>query len=138
MNQNYPEYIMRKLREWEGLNEDNTTHDELLQEMSPESALAKVLEYEGIIGYHDSILQWIEDIYKIKLNPYAEKQSRQDFVQGLGNIFRAQERMDGVVAMRMDDRDQVTVFFEGGGSHHANCAMDSKRAIIEDILKQAF
>lgn len=41
--------------------------------------------------------------------------SKQDFVQGLGNIFAAQDYMDDIVAMQMDDKEQVTVYFRGGG-----------------------
>lgn len=63
--------------------------------------------------------------------------SKQDFVQGLGNIFAAQDQMQHIVAMRMDDKEQVTVYFRGGGTHKANCAMDSKTATIRDIFKQA-
>lgn len=140
MNQNYPEHILRTLRNYHGLDEEDTSRDEEFQEMPPEEVLDEVMTYDGLIGYRYAILGWIEDIFKVKLDSdgYREKQSRQDFVQGIGNIFRAQHYMDGVYAMRMHDNDMVTVFFEGGGTHHANCAMDSKRAIIYDIIKQAF
>lgn len=134
MNQNYPDYIVRKLRE---ANIYEITEEEA-QNIPPEEALDLVLQYEGIFGYTSTILCWIQDIFKVKLNPLGEHQSRQDFVQGLGNIFSTQEEMGDVEAMRMDDDDQVTIFFYGGGKHHANCAMDSKRAIISDILRQGF
>lgn len=138
MNQNYPEYIIRKLREFNGLDEEDLSRDEEFQQLPPEEVLDQVLSFEGIIGYSYGILHWIQSIFKVKLHPLGDNQSRQDFVQGLGNIFRGQDHMDEVVAMRMDEHDMVTVFFEGGGTHHANCAMDSKRAIISDIIKQAF
>lgn len=138
MNQNYPEYIMKKLREWDDLDVNDKSRDDELQELSPEEAFDRVLSYEGIFGYRASILGWIEDIFKVKLMPFSGYQSRQDFVQGLGNIFAVQDEMGGVSAMRMDENDQVTIFFKGGGTHHANCAMDSKRTIIYDILKQGF
>ena len=134
MNQNYPDYIVRKLREADVYE----SSEEELQELSPNEALEMILNYEGIFGYTSTILGWIQDIFKIKLSPYGETQSRQDFVQGLGHLFSVHEGMGGVRAMRMDDEDQVTIFFEGGGKHHANCAMDSKRAIISDILRQGF
>lgn len=137
MNQNYPEYILSKLREHYGLADDDTHMDQELQELSPAEAFEKVMEFEGIIGFSSLILSWIEDIYKIRLDYSVYRQSRQDFVQGLGNIFKAQD-MDEVIAMRMDEYDQVTVFFSGGGTHTANCAMDGRRAIISDIIKQAF
>ena len=99
MNQNYPEYIMRMLRSWEGLAEDNTSYDSIVQEQSPYMVFAKVLEHEGIIGYHDSILAWIADIFKVKLNPYAETQSRQDYVEGLTNISRAHRELVNALAV---------------------------------------
>ena len=133
MNQNYSEYILRKLASSDAYER---TYDEL-QELSPEEALDMILRYEGIFGYTTFILNWIQDLYKVKLSRYGLDQSRQDFVQGLGNIFAAEE-IGGVTAMRMDEDDIVTLFFEDGGTHHANCAMDSKRAIISDIMKQGF
>lgn len=138
MNQNYPTYILEILRQRNGLEEDDTSRDEEFQELPPEVALNDVLEWEGLIGYTYSILEWILDIYKIKLAPYhGMEQPKQEFVQGLGNIFRAQG-MDEVVAMRMDENEVVTVHFQGGGTHTAHCEMDSKRATISDIIKQAF
>lgn len=137
MNQNYPENILSKLREYYGLEDDDTHMDQELQELSPSEAFEKVMDFEGIIGYSGLVLRWIEDIYKVRLDYSVYRQSKQDFVQGLGNIFNAQD-MDDVVAMRMDEDEVVTVFFSGGGTHAANVLMDSKRATISDILKQAF
>ena len=138
MNQNYPENIIQRLKDRNDMYYDDTSRDEEFQNMSPKEVLEELLEREGICGYTSFILTLIEDIYKVKLDQNCYSFSRQNFVHGLGNIFAAQDEMDGVEAMRMDENDQVTVYFRGGGTHHANCAMDSKRAIISDILKQAF
>ena len=138
MNHNYPEHIMETLRQRIGLEEDDTSRDEELQMLTPEEALNECLEWEGIDGYTSWILNVIRDTFKVKLVKDFQYMSKQDFVQGLGNIFAAQDYMDGVTGMRMDEHEQVTVYFVGGGTHKANCAMDSKRATISDILKQAF
>ena len=138
MNHNYPEHIMETLRQRIGLEEDDTSRDEELQMLTPEEALNECLEWEGIDGYTSWILNVIRDTFKVKLVKDFQDMSKQDFVQGLGNIFYAQNDMDGVTGMRMDEHEQVTVYFVGGGTHKANCAMDSKRAVISDILKQAF
>ena len=138
MNHNYPEHIMETLRQRIGLEEDDTSRDEELQMLTPQEALNECLEWEGIDGYTSWILNVIRDTFKVKLVKDFQDMSKQDFVQGLGNIFYAQNDMDGVTGMRMDEHEQVTVYFVGGGTHKANCAMDSKRAIISDILKQAF
>ena len=138
MNHNYPEHIMETLRQRIGLEEDDTSRDEELQMLTPQEALDECLEWEGIDGYTSWILNVIRDTFKVKLVKDFQDMSKQDFVQGLGNIFAAQDHMEDVTGMRMDENDQVTVYFRGGHTHHANCAMDSKRATISDILKQAF
>lgn len=138
MNQNYPEYILRYLRERQDMEEDDTSRDEEFQQLGPREVLEECLEWEGICRYTSWILDLIKDIYKIKLEEDFDRMSKADFVQGLGNLFAAQGDMDGVRAMRMDEHEQVTVYFIGGGTHIANCAMDSKRATISDIIKQAF
>ena len=138
MNQKYPDNIMEILRQRVGLDEDDTSRDDELQTLTPVEALDECLSWEGIDGYTSWILNVIRDTFKVKLVKDFQDMSRQDFVQGLGNIFSSQDHMEDVTGMRMDENDQVTVYFRGGHTHHANCAMDSKRAIISDILKQAF
>ena len=91
MNQNYSNYILRKLRACNDLEIADTSRDAEFQEMEPEEVLDAVMQYEGIIGYTATILRWIAEIYKVKLDTNASEQSRQDFVQGLGNILRAQD-----------------------------------------------
>lgn len=137
MNHNYPEHIMETLRQRIGLEEDDKSQDEELQMLTPQEALSECLEWEGIHGYTSWILNVIRDTFKVKLVNDFQDMSKQDFVQGLGNIFAAQDRMQDIVAMRMDEKEQVTVYFMGGGTHIANCAMDSKTATIRDIFKQA-
>lgn len=137
MNHNYPEHIMETLRQRIGLEEDDKSQDEELQMLTPQEALSECLEWEGIHGYTSWILNVIRDTFKVKLVNDFQDMSKQDFVQGLGNIFAVQDRMQDIVAMRMDEKEQVTVYFMGGGTHRANCAMDSKTATIRDIFKQA-
>lgn len=137
MNHNYPEHIMETLRQRIGLEDDDKSRDEELQMLTPQEALSECLEWEGIHGYTSWILNVIRDTFKVKLVNDFQDMSKQDFVQGLGNIFAAQDRMQDIIAMRMDEKEQVTVYFRGGGTHKANCAMDSKTATIRDIFKQA-
>lgn len=137
MNHNYPEHIMETLRQRIGLEDDDKSRDEELQMLTPQEALSECLEWAGIHGYTSWILNVIRDTFKVKLVNDFQDMSKQDFVQGLGNIFAAQDRMQDIIAMRMDEKEQVTVYFRGGGTHKANCAMDSKTATIRDIFKQA-
>ena len=96
MNHNYPEYILKKLREFDGLDEENDSNDAEFQAMSPQEVFDIVLRYEGICGYGFTILSLIEDIFKVKLMVNYEEQSRRDFVQGLLNIFTAQHLNDAI------------------------------------------
>lgn len=100
MNNNYPEHILKILREAEGL--EDKTRDHLLQEMYPEAVLEAVLQNEGIIGYVYEILGWIEDIFKVKLRVDGEHQHIDDFKRGLANILDAQNLPDDAVEQMVE------------------------------------
>lgn len=136
MNNNYPNYILKKIRQYHDLEENDTSRDEEFQNLDPEEAFDYVLQYTGIIGYKYTILRWIEEIFKVKLSVGGNKQSRQDFVQGLGNIFRAQDRDDEVVAMRMDENNTVIVYFADGTHRTSN--LGDKVCIVSDRNKELF
>lgn len=63
----YPENIMKDLRQREGLEPNDTSMDEELQQMSPNEAFDEVLMWNGLIGYARTIKSWIEDIYNIEI-----------------------------------------------------------------------
>lgn len=104
MNQshNYPEYIMKKLREFNYVDELDRSRDDEFQSFSPQEAFDQVLKYDGIIGYRDTILRWVADIFKVKLLVDGEEQKRADFRQGLVNLLVAQD-LDYEVAFQMAD-----------------------------------
>lgn len=102
MNHNYPEHIVKKLRELDGLDEDNNSKDTEFQEMSPQEVFDAVLRYEGIIGYGFTILSLIEDIFKVRLIVDYEEQPREDFLQGLLNILIAQNLNDAIAYQMAD------------------------------------
>lgn len=102
MNHNYPEYIMRTIRETHDLDEDDVSRDREFQRLFPREVFEKMLEWEGIVGYGHQILSWIEDIFKVKLTADGEEQSREDFIQGLLNILIAQN-LDDIIASQMAD-----------------------------------
>jgi hypothetical protein len=68
MNNKYPEYIMKKLRQREGLEEDDTSKDNELNQLSPSTAFSEVCDWEGLQGYASTIKGWIEDIYNINID----------------------------------------------------------------------
>lgn len=92
MNQNYPEYIIKKLRIFNGLEEEDTSRDAQFQELLPEEVFDQVMKFDGIIGYRYTMLRWIQDIFRVKLDPNGDEQSEMDFVKGLGNILRTRNR----------------------------------------------
>lgn len=63
----YPEYIMKKIRQRLGLDEEDKSRDTEINAMSSFEAFEEVLEWEGFIGYARQIKGWIEDIYKVEL-----------------------------------------------------------------------
>lgn len=64
----YPEYILRYLRQRQGLEENDTSMDDGLNAMPPKNAFRDVLEWHGMIGGWDSlIIGWIKDIYGVDL-----------------------------------------------------------------------
>ena len=67
MENKYPEYIMRKLRQRRGLEEDDTSEDSDIGTLSPSEAFDEVCNWEGLIGYSSTIKRWIEDIYGVEI-----------------------------------------------------------------------
>ena len=68
MNQNYPEYILKKLRIFNGLEEQDNSRDNEFQELPPEEVFDQVMKFDGIIGYRYTMLRWIKDIFGIDLS----------------------------------------------------------------------
>lgn len=64
----YPENIMKRCRQRLGLDEDDTSRDDEINLLSPKEAFEECLIWEGIIGYGDTILGWVEDIFEVKLD----------------------------------------------------------------------
>jgi hypothetical protein len=67
VNNKFPESIMRKLRQREDLESDDTSMDNIFNNYSPDTAFEEVCGWEGLINYSFTIKNWIKDIYKIEL-----------------------------------------------------------------------
>ena len=67
----YPEHIMKRLRGRAGLDENNKSRDERLQQQDPETALRNVVGWElGDASWATIILGWAKDCgYRIELPP---------------------------------------------------------------------
>ena len=59
----YPEYIMKKVRQRIGLELNDNSKDEEIEIMSPGEIIDAVLEWEGIIGYTEFIVDLVFDVY---------------------------------------------------------------------------
>lgn len=139
MNNNYPEYILRVLRERNDLEEDDTSMDEEFQNMAPARVLKECLEWEGISGYSSWLMSRIYDIYGIHLDGFncvVDKEDKAKFVRGFGNFMRHNTGMrTEIMGMEMDEDEMVTIYYEGGGTRKANIYADSELAALRDILK---
>lgn len=115
---NYPNYVMERLRHQHGWDEDNTEDDDILQSYSPEAVFMHMLEYEGIYGYSHCILQWIEDIFKVRLvTDYNHSQDPEEFIEGISNIMKANRIEDNFLLFTKEDLDgRYMVFKELNGS----------------------
>lgn len=143
MNHNYPEYILKVLREREGMEEDDTSMDETFQDYNPDEVIRHMLEWEGICGYTSTILGWIADIYGIKLtgdyNCVCDKSDKAKFVKGFGNFMRYNTGgRTEIIGMEMFDKERelVNVIYRGGHGRTVSVDGDSEIAVIRDIMKK--
>ena len=67
----YPEYLMKMVRQFKGLDdEDDTSLDNEIKQMSPSEFFNAALNWDGDIGAGPRIQSWVEDIWGIKLPDY--------------------------------------------------------------------
>lgn len=65
----YPEYILRYLRQRRGMKPDDTSRDEMFQSMEPKRVFWEVVHWNGLLGGYDrTITKWIKDIYGVDLD----------------------------------------------------------------------
>lgn len=64
----YPEYIMSMVRQSYGLNREDTSIDDVINQMPPDKIFYYVCTWNGFIGYASEIRSWVEDIYGVSLN----------------------------------------------------------------------
>ena len=63
----YPEDIMQYVRQRLGADQYDDSKDAEINGMSANEVFNHVCEWNGLIGYADTIKRWVEDIYKINL-----------------------------------------------------------------------
>lgn len=65
---NYPEYILRRLRLREDLDGNDTSMDEQFNNYLPNKVFKEVCEWEGLFGWYEILKGWIKAIYGIDLD----------------------------------------------------------------------
>lgn len=69
LSRKYPENIMVCLRQSRGLNEYDTSEDDIIFEYSPDEAFSAICIWNGLLaGYDVTIKGWIKDIYGVTLS----------------------------------------------------------------------
>lgn len=68
----YPENIMSMVRGNLDLELDDKSRDGEIEAMSKREVFNRVCEWEGFVGYSDTIIKWINQIYGIDLNKIDE------------------------------------------------------------------
>ena len=63
MQKQYSNYLMRSVRQSMGLEEDDTSRDDAIMEMDSYELLDRFLEWEGIIGYTQIIVNILKEIF---------------------------------------------------------------------------
>lgn len=64
----YSETIMECIRQRLGLEKEDTSRDEEINELSSEEVFEHVCNWNGLLGYAYTIKSWIREIYKVDLN----------------------------------------------------------------------
>ena len=74
-----PSYIMENLRQRRNLDYDDATEDDDILSMSGTEFLNELLNWEGILGYTDTIIEFIEMAFGINLYDVdTPKRTRED------------------------------------------------------------
>ena len=78
-NVEVPEHIMEILRQWRYLDEYDESEDEEILTMSGKEFMDALLDWEGILGYTDYIIEIIEMAFGIDLEdwPFDETIKRE-------------------------------------------------------------
>ena len=63
-----PSYIMENLRARRGLEYDDATEDDDILTMSGSEFLDELLSWEGLLGYTNTIMEYIELAFGVDLN----------------------------------------------------------------------
>ena len=69
----YFDNIMEDVRQNLGLDPEDTSRDEEINTMSRQEVFNRVCEWNGLIGYGETIRDWKENIWGVDLEDIAER-----------------------------------------------------------------
>lgn len=76
MKNKYPDNIMRYMRLRWRLSEDDTSQDNIFNDMKPSEIFYHVLNWKGLLGSWDyTIKKLVKDIYGIDIDKESEKRN---------------------------------------------------------------
>ena len=67
MDNNYPEYIMRNVRQALDIEAYDPSQDDTINNMSKLEVLRRYWQWEGIIGYETEMIRVIEAIFGVNI-----------------------------------------------------------------------
>ncbi len=73
----YSDDIMEAVRQNLGLEADDESRDDEINDMSRQEILECVCNWNGLINYADTIREWIENIWGIDLDDVADRHDEQ-------------------------------------------------------------
>lgn len=73
----YFDSIMEDVRQNLGLEADDTSRDDEINEKTRLEVLDHVCTWHGLIGFSDIICEWIEDIWGVDLDDIADRHDEQ-------------------------------------------------------------
>lgn len=68
----FSEEFMKVARQQYGLEEDDTSRDDEINAYTKLEMLDKMLKWEGILGYIDYIVSWINELFDVDLEDLNE------------------------------------------------------------------
>ena len=132
---NYPEYLMEILREWENLDAADTSRDaEILQSCTPTEAFGRYLEHEGILGYDHKMKEAIKDIYGVDLDTNKRENAGYTIVGSMeiGNKEIVLGQMDSQYGTKF-----VTWECTGGGNYYWGHYFDNELEAKADFCRRS-
>ena len=70
---NYPEYIMKSLRQRRGLEPNDTSDDDYIRHMEPDRAFSEICRWNGLPGdWCEVIKSWYEGVYEAEEVEYKK------------------------------------------------------------------